>query len=61
MLVEDANSGMAVIQSLRLQTKLNVIAIKPKLEKPVRAEQQSATFEAGRVHLPVTASWLAAF
>jgi predicted phage terminase large subunit-like protein len=61
ILVEDATSGTAVIQSLHLQTKLNVIAIKPKLDKRVRAEQQSATFEAGRVHLPVAASWLAGF
>lgn len=61
ILIEDANSGTALIQSLQQQTQLNVIAIKTKLEKVARAGQQSATIEAGRVHVPAEASWLAAF
>lgn len=61
ILIEDANSGMALIQSLEQQTRLNVIAIKPRLEKLARASQQSATIEAGRVFIPAEASWLAAF
>jgi predicted phage terminase large subunit-like protein len=61
ILIEDANSGTAVIQSLRQESKLNVIGIKPKLDKRTRAEQQSTAFEAGRVYLPVAAHWLAVF
>jgi hypothetical protein len=39
---------------------LNVIGIKP-LDKMARAAQQSAAFEAGRVHLRAAAPWLADF
>lgn len=61
VLIEDANSGSALIQSLEQDTRLNVIAIKSKLDKVTRASQQSATVEAGRVLLPEDASWLAEF
>ena len=37
------------------------IGIKPEGDKLVRMEAQSARFEAGQVHLPKEASWLAAF
>jgi predicted phage terminase large subunit-like protein len=59
VLVEDENSGAALIQSLRQQSRLNVIAIHPGLDKFTRVCQQSAAFEAGRVHLPDGALWLA--
>src|SRR5207248_3849800 len=61
ILIEDANSGAALIQSLRQQSPFNVIRIQPKLDKMTRAAQQSAVFEAGRVYLPEAAPWLAEF
>ena len=61
VLVEDVNAGSALLQSLRQCSRLNLIGVKPRLEKYERAAQQSATFEAGRVHLPQEAPWLAGF
>jgi predicted phage terminase large subunit-like protein len=61
VLIEDANSGSALIQSLDQDTKLDVIPLKPKLDKVTRAGQQSATVEADRVFVPEEASWLADF
>jgi len=61
VLIEDANSGAALIQSLRQTSSLNVIAVKPTLDKMTRAAQQSAAFEAGRVLLPEAAPWLVDF
>lgn len=58
MLIEDANSGAALVQSLRQETRLNIIAIKVTLDKATRAAQQSAALEAGRVLLPEAAPWL---
>jgi predicted phage terminase large subunit-like protein len=61
VLIEDANSGSALAQSLRLQGGLNVLQIKVLADKRTRAVQQSAVFEAGRVRLPEKASWLEEF
>ncbi len=61
ILIEDANSGAALIQSLRQQSQLNIIGVKVTLDKMTRAVQQSAAFEAGRILLPDAASWLAEF
>jgi predicted phage terminase large subunit-like protein len=61
VLIEDANSGSALLQSMRQCGGFNLIGIKPRLEKYQRAAQQSAVFEAGRVHLPEKAPWLAGF
>jgi len=61
VLIEDANSGAALIQSLRQTSQLNVIGVKPTLDKMTRAAQQSAAFEAGRVLLPEAAPWLVDF
>jgi len=58
VLIEDANSGAALVQSLRQETRLNIIAIKVTLDKATRAAQQSAALEAGRVLLPEAAPWL---
>jgi predicted phage terminase large subunit-like protein len=61
VLIEDANSGAALIQSLRQEANLNVLGIKVLADKMTRAAQQSAAFEAGRVLLPQDAPWLAEF
>ena len=52
VLIEDANSGAALIQSLRQETRLNIVPVKVTLDKMTRAAQQSAAIEAGRVLLP---------
>ena len=57
VLIEDANTGTAVIQSMNQQTNENVIPIKPSLEKRVRVGQASVMFEAGRVYLRANADW----
>jgi predicted phage terminase large subunit-like protein len=59
VLIEDANSGAALIQSLRQETRLNIVPVKVTLDKMTRAAQQSAAIEAGRVLLPEQAPWLA--
>ena len=59
VLIEDANSGAALIQSLRQESRLSIIPIKPRLDKMTRAAQQSTAIEAGRVLLPEQAPWLA--
>lgn len=61
VLIEDAGSGMALIQELRSDGPLRPIAIKPEREKIVRLEGQSATIEAGHVLIPEEAPWLGAF
>ncbi|GGJ17389.1 phage terminase large subunit [Neoroseomonas lacus] len=58
ILIEDASSGSALAQALRLGEKCAVIAIKPKLDKPARVQRASAVFEAGRVLSPPDAHWL---
>jgi predicted phage terminase large subunit-like protein len=59
VLIEDANSGAALIQSLRQETRLNIVSIRVTLDKITRAAQHSAAIEAGRVLLPEQAPWLA--
>lgn len=61
VLIEDANTGSALLQVLEQERAFNVIGIKPTLAKQVRASQQTATFEAGRVILPSNSDWLAEF
>jgi predicted phage terminase large subunit-like protein len=61
VLIEDANSGAALIQSLRQQSRLNIIGVKVTFDKMTRAVQQSAVWEAGRGVLPEAAPWLAEF
>lgn len=58
ILIEDTNSGSALLQVLGQETRLNVIGIKPKLDKQTRTIQQSASFEAGRVSFLRDAPWL---
>jgi predicted phage terminase large subunit-like protein len=61
VLVEDASSGAALLQTLRPNCPFNLIGRKPRLEKQVRASAQSACFESGRVLLPQEAPWLAEY
>lgn len=61
ILIEDKASGQALLQDLRRDTKLNLIAINPTADKQTRLATVSATIEAGRVSLPEQADWLADF
>ncbi|TAH37509.1 MAG: terminase [Alphaproteobacteria bacterium] len=59
VLIEDAALGTALIQSLHKYAKFNVIGIKPKDDKIIRARIASAAFEAGKVMTPTEALWKA--
>jgi predicted phage terminase large subunit-like protein len=58
ILIEDKSSGQQVLQELRRDTNLPLIAINPKLDKIARVSMASIHFETGRVHLPNDANWL---
>ena len=61
ILVEDKASGQQLLQDLKRETALPVIAVQPKGDKVTRFAAISAMCEAGRVMLPAQATWLAAF
>jgi predicted phage terminase large subunit-like protein len=64
ILIEDAGPGMNLIQDLRADVKkpiVNPIPIKPEGSKVERMVAQSAKIEAGHIHLPKDAPWLATF
>lgn len=61
ILIEDANSGTALIQTLQQKGYRTVIPIKAKLDKVIRASQQCPQIEAGNLMLPEIAPWLADF
>lgn len=59
ILIEDAASGTSLIQQLKSETVLPVIAIGTKnLSKEVRMEAVTPLIESGRVRLPHAASWV---
>jgi len=60
-LIEDAASGQSLIQSLQQETALPIKAVKPDGAKEVRAHTVTPLWEAGRVHAPKDAPWLAVF
>jgi predicted phage terminase large subunit-like protein len=64
LLIEDQASGTQLIQLLRSENHRGVpspIARRPETDKLSRAMGVSAMIEAGRVHLPAEATWLAEF
>lgn len=64
LLIEDQASGTQLVQLLRSEQPPGVpspIARRPESDKVSRAMGVSAMIEAGRVHLPSEASWLAEF
>jgi predicted phage terminase large subunit-like protein len=58
--VEDASTGTALVAELRRQGVM-IIGTRPEKDKVTRKSVQSAKFEAGLVHLPEHAPWLASF
>jgi predicted phage terminase large subunit-like protein len=61
VLVEDKASGQSLLQDVRKETTLPLIAIMPHGDKLTRATTVSAMVEAGRVRLPRHAAWLTDF
>jgi predicted phage terminase large subunit-like protein len=60
-IIEDASSGMGLVQMLREETSLNVIAQQPKGDKETRLSRHEGRFEAGHILLPKEAPWLPEF
>lgn len=61
LIIEDKSSGQALIQDLRRETTLPIVAEMPVTDKVTRAAAISALIEAGKVVLPTHAPWLKDF
>ncbi|MFO0109675.1 MAG: phage terminase large subunit [Alphaproteobacteria bacterium] len=61
ILLEDKASGQSLLQDLRLETELPLLAIEPKGDKLARLIRITPLLEAGKVALPRYAPWLADF
>jgi len=61
ILMEDKASGQSLLQDLRRETNLPLIAIQPKGDKILRVARITPMLESGRVALPKQAPWLTAF
>jgi predicted phage terminase large subunit-like protein len=59
ILVEDKASGQQLLQDLKRETRLPLIAVLPRADKVTRLAAVSARIEAGRLLLPYEAPWLA--
>lgn len=60
-LIEDTELGRALAQDLYRTGHLRAIAQRPERDKLARLLAQAARFEAGQVHLPESAPWLATY
>jgi predicted phage terminase large subunit-like protein len=58
ILVEDASSGIQLVQELKEQRIYVVKPVRPEGDKKSRLFAQSAYFESGVVRMPVHAPWL---
>ena len=61
ILIEDKASGQSLLQDLRRETDLSLIACMPDADKVTRLLRVTPLMEAGKVALPRVASWLLAF
>jgi predicted phage terminase large subunit-like protein len=61
MYVEDKASGSGLVQTMTRETNIPVIAVQRNKDKVSRARDVHPYIAAGRVHIPVTAPWKAAF
>jgi predicted phage terminase large subunit-like protein len=57
VLIEDKGNGTALIQDLRKETRLPIIAVEPEGDKIMRAQRTSPSVESGLVLLPQFAPW----
>lgn len=60
ILIEDKASGGSLIQELRQETKLPIIAQNPQLDKTARLISVCSLFESGKARLPQKAEFLPA-
>ena len=60
ILIEDKASGQSLLQDLRAETNLPVLAQMPDADKMSRLLRVTPMMEAGKVALPKFAPWLAA-
>ncbi|GJE53392.1 hypothetical protein GOFOIKOB_6471 [Methylobacterium tardum] len=60
-LIEDTELGRALHQDLRRTGDLSTLLHRSRYDKEARLLAQAARFEAGQVHLPSDAPWLAAY
>ncbi len=61
ILIEDKASGQQLLQDLRRESGLPVIAVHPQADKVTRFAAVSSLIEAGRLFLPQRSTWLSAF
>lgn len=61
ILIEDKASGQQLLQDVKRESHLPLIAIRPKNDKITRFAAVSAMIEAGKLILPQQAPWLADF
>ncbi|MFC6637016.1 phage terminase large subunit [Sulfitobacter sp. JBTF-M27] len=61
VLIEEAGSGIQLIQTLKSTGGLNVLGIKPRTDKKTRLMSGTPFIEAGKISIPVDATWLADF
>jgi predicted phage terminase large subunit-like protein len=58
ILIEDKASGQSLIQDLKRETSLPILAVMPQGDKVTRFARISPMIEAGQVALPKHAAWL---
>ena len=61
VLIEEAAAGIQLCQELEREGFARIRAIKPLGDKVMRMAAQTPAIEAGRVHIPHDAAWLAAY
>ena len=59
--IEDTGLGRALLHDLRRTEAIRPVLQRPRYDKEARLLAQSARFEAGQVHLPREAAWLAVY
>lgn len=59
VLIEEAGSGISLIQDLRRNSNVNVIGTVPRDDKATRLVSVSPQIEAGKISRPEDALWLA--
>ena len=59
--IEDTELGRALLHDLRRTEAIRPVLQRPRYDKEARLLAQSARFEAGQVHLPREATWLAVY
>ena len=58
VLIEDKSTGQSLIQELKDETLIPIIAIEPEGDKITRMAVESIAYESGQVYHPEQASWL---